>query len=180
MTTDRRLVDRARTGDMEALACIYRNHKDRLLVLATGLLGDVSAAEDVLHDVFVGFAAGIRGFRLRSSLKAYLATCVANRARDRLRRSSGRAACVEGLEGCPARTADPADSAGNREESGRVWGALSRLSDEQRKAVALRLQGELKFREIAGLLGVSVNTVKSRYRYGIERLRTMLAKEHTR
>ena len=51
--------------------------------MATALLADKSEAEDVVHDVFVGFIGSAGRFRLTGRLKGYLATCVANRARNR-------------------------------------------------------------------------------------------------
>jgi DNA-directed RNA polymerase specialized sigma24 family protein len=61
---------------------IYEKYKDYLLTLAGGLLNDRQAAEDVVHDVFVGFAGSAHRFRLTGSLKGYPVTCVTNRVRD--------------------------------------------------------------------------------------------------
>lgn len=57
--------------------------------------------------------------------------------------------------------------------------ALEKLSFEQREVIVLHLQGDMKFREIAALLDMSINTVQSRYRYGIEKLRQVLTKKET-
>ena len=48
---------------------------------------------------------------------------------------------------------------------------------EQREVVVLHLQGDMKFRQIAGMLEISVNTVQSRYRYGMGKLRQLLSKK---
>ena len=82
---DRRLLRGMRRGDQAALRRLYEKHKDDLLTVAVSLTLDMAAAEDVLHDVFVRFAENANRVHLRSSLKAYLATSVANRARDRFR-----------------------------------------------------------------------------------------------
>ena len=60
------------------------------------------------------------------------------------------------------------------EESTRIFQALAKLPDEQHEVVTLHLYGEMKFKEIADFLDISINTVQSRYRYGIEKLRTFL------
>jgi len=52
---------------------------------------------------------------------------------------------------------------------------MAALPDHQRQIIMLHLRGEMKFREIAVSLGISANTAKSRYRYGIEKLRKTLA-----
>ena len=54
---------------------------------------------------------------------------------------------------------------------------MSALPKEQREAVVLHLQGEMTFREIARRDGLSVNTVQSRYRYGVAKLRQLLRAE---
>ena len=87
MLEDELLKLRFLCGSSRALAQIYRKYADWLLTLAIALLRDVNTAEDVIHDVFVKFAGANSSFRLKGSLRSYLATCVVNRARDVLRRS---------------------------------------------------------------------------------------------
>ena len=60
------------------------------------------------------------------------------------------------------------------EQSMQVFEALARLPEEQREVVTLHLHGQMTFREIALHMGLSSNTVQSRYRYGIEKLRSLL------
>ena len=62
-----------------------------------------------------------------------------------------------------------------REEAQAVENALRALPSEQREVVALRIWGELTFAEIATALDASINTVASRYRYGLEALRKLLS-----
>ena len=57
---------------------------------------------------------------------------------------------------------------------------LMRPPYDQREVFVLHAQGEMKFREIAELQNVSIKTVQSRYRYGIERLQTLLEKDGTK
>jgi RNA polymerase sigma-70 factor (ECF subfamily) len=56
----------------------------------------------------------------------------------------------------------------------RVDRALAQLPDDQRTTITLHVRGGLRFREIARLQGVSINTVQSRYRYGLAKLRCLL------
>ncbi len=69
----------------------------------------------------------------------------------------------------------PANVLAREDRMQRVTLALEKLPIEQREVVVLRLQGDLKFRQIAEMLDVSVNTAQSRYRYGMEKLRQLLA-----
>jgi len=82
MIEDKLLIWKFKRGRGDALSRIYQKYKADLLVLAMALLNDKSAAEDVLHDVFVTFVQSLGKFRLTGSLKGYLLTCVANRARN--------------------------------------------------------------------------------------------------
>ncbi|MGD8500507.1 MAG: sigma factor, partial [Phycisphaerales bacterium] len=86
MLEDKRLIGELKRGDKEALRQIYMEYKDNLLTIATSLLHDTSAAEDVLHDVFVSFAGSVGGLQLRGSLRSYLTASVVNRVRDKYRR----------------------------------------------------------------------------------------------
>src|SRR4030042_5867782 len=93
MLEDKLLVLKCRRGSREAMSRIYEKHKDYLLTLAKGLLGQQAEAEDVVHDVFVSFARSVRHFRLTGSLRGYLATCVGNLARDKIRKKIRQADC---------------------------------------------------------------------------------------
>ena len=171
---DRRLVTRCKRGDRDALRRIYEKHRDKLLIVAIALSHDVSVAEDALHDVFVAFAENLACFELRGNLKAYLATCTANRVRDLMRRRR-RATANPGADPSAASDRDePGRLVACNEELRRVSAALAQLPAEQREVIVLRLYGQLRFRAIAQTTGVSVNTVKGRYRYGIGNLRSML------
>jgi RNA polymerase sigma-70 factor (ECF subfamily) len=175
MIEDRVLVWRFNRGDPAALCRIYEKYRDGLLKVAAALLNDRSGVEDVLHDVFVDFAQTTGRFRLQGSLKGYLSICVANRARDlnrtRRRRS---AASLDELNTHPAGADRPEHTAISRELAARLDAALAELPDEQREIIVLHLQGKLAFREIAQLKEVSINTAQSRYRYGLDRLRSIL------
>jgi len=82
MLEDRLLIWRFNRGDTDALRAIYEKYRVDLLKVATALLNDKSAVEDVVHDVFASFAQTVGRFRLSGSLKGYLSICIANRARD--------------------------------------------------------------------------------------------------
>ena len=68
----------------------------------------------------------------------------------------------------------PLSRAIHDEELRRLAEALATLPYEQREVVVLHLKGDLTFREIARIQDTSINTVQSRYRYGIDKLRSLL------
>lgn len=176
---DRLLVTRCREGSRDALRRIYEKYRDSLLILAITLSNDVNLSEDAVHDVFVAFAQNIVSFKLTGSLRAYLAKCVANRVRDLVRKGHGRAVVLNSERACSASMDlnEPSRLISCNEELLLLSSALAELPDEQREVIVLHIHGQMRFRVIAKSLGISVNTVKGRYRYGILKLRSILNNE---
>jgi RNA polymerase sigma-70 factor (ECF subfamily) len=175
MVEDRVLVWRLNRGDAAALSRVYEKYRDDLLRLAGSLLSDRSAAEDVVQDVFVRFAGLAPTFRLTGSLKGFLATCVANAVRNQL--AAGRRREAAGLDeavGLASNAVSPDGWAIYSEQFTRVSGAMAELPVEQREVVTLHLYGDLPFREIAAWQKTSIKTVQSRYRYALDKLRSLL------
>ena len=172
---DRLLVFQCKRGSREALTRIYEKYKADLLLLAMALLNDKTAAEDVIHDVFLSFVRSLDGFRLTGSLKGYLLTCTANHARNWNKAERVR---LRGTSHTPESASPSVDGpletlAGN-EQIELLSGALAELPFEQREALMLHLHGQMTFQAIARARQISTNTAKSRYRYGIDKLRSIL------
>jgi RNA polymerase sigma-70 factor (ECF subfamily) len=175
MLEDNVLIWKIRSGDRAALASVYEKYKDVLLKIATGLLNRNSAAEDVVHDVFVSLAKSYKSLKPEGNLKSFLAVCVANRARN-INKTGLR------LEPVTLDVVESAASNSQRPEAWIIWNeeieklnnALAELPYSQRETIILHLQGGMKFKAIAESQNVSMNTVQSRYRYGIEKLRSLL------
>ena len=174
MLEDKRLVTELKRGDKQALRWIYEKYKDNLLTVATSLLHDSCAAEDVLHDVFVSFTAGIGQLQLRGSLKNYLIMSVVNGVRDRFRKKKHQVIRLEQVGPISSESNGPEQSAVLNEQSQLLTAALAKLSLEQREVIILHLNGGMKFKEIANVQGASISTVQGRYRYGLSKLRTIL------
>ena len=160
---------------MDALRRIYEKYKLDLLSVAGALLNCPTAVEDVLHDVFVGFASQAGRFQLKGSLKGYLAICTANRARNfnRQGRHNNDGRLVEG-KSTQMESMDPAEVTGRKEQRTVVACALAQLPQDQRQVIVLHVLGSLRFREIAHQSGESINTIQSRYRYGLVKLQSLL------
>ena len=171
---DRHLVHRLSRADPDALRQIYNRCKDDLLTVAMALLADPDAAEDCVHDVFVHFAGAPADLRADRNLKGYLMRCVANRAKNLIRRQQLQPDCQTDEQDYASEQDGPEGRLIISEESMRIFEAMSKLPTEQRDVVSLHIHGKMKFREIAEQLDLSINTVQSRYRYGIEKLRTFL------
>jgi RNA polymerase sigma-70 factor (ECF subfamily) len=179
MVEDKILIWKFKRGSNEALQRIYEKHVVYLVTLATALLNDVGTAEDIVHDVFVSFAQSPERLRLEGSLKAYLATCVVNRLRDQIRSRQRQPSALDDAESIRSPASGPELSAVCSEELQQVSRAMAQLPYEQKEVIMLHLHGGMMFKHIARLQHVSINTVQSRYRYGLDKLRSILNSEMT-
>ncbi|MHC4062852.1 MAG: RNA polymerase sigma factor [Planctomycetota bacterium] len=178
MIEDRLLIWRFKLGNRDALRRIYEKYKNDLLKLAVALVNDVNAAEDVVQDVFVSFAQSAARIKTRGNLKKYLATCVANRIRNRKRDQQRHE--TSGIDDSDCAIADarlPEQWAILSEELELLSNAMAQLPYEQREVIGLYMQGGMTFRQIAKTQSASINTVQGRYRYGLNKLRSILNSE---
>jgi len=175
MLEDKILLWRFKRGNREAFRLIYKKYADDLLTIGANLLNDKADAEDVVQDVFISFVQSVQKFHLRGSLKGYLATCVANRSRDYLRKNRRRQTLkVNQAEQSTTVVKSPVQLVLRSEQLQKLGNAITELPYEQREVVVLRLHGEMRFKTIAGLQNISIKTAQSRYRYGLDKLRSVL------
>ena len=175
MLEGRLLLWKFKRGCRDAFRVIYERYVNDLLTLAANLLNDKADAEDVVQDVFISFVQSAKKFHLRGSLKGYLATCVTNRSRDYIRRKKRRqTAAISDAEQMISDEGSPVQLVIFSEELQKLSRAMTELPYEQREAIVLRLHGEMRFRQIAQLQSISTKTAQSRYRYGLDKLRSVL------
>lgn len=177
MIKDEFLKLRFMCGSQQALEEIYETYQDDLLTVAIALLNHVQTAEDVLQDVFVRFAESRQSFRLSGNLKSFLMTCVANRARDLMRRRQRSRIHEENQEASSICEHGPYDEVVCTEQTQKVNQALAQLPYEQKEAVVLHVKAGLAFKEIADRQQTPWRTVQGRYRYGMDKLRSLLNHE---
>jgi len=178
MIEDTLLKLRFNRGDTDALRLIYQKYKDDLLKLAIALLNDISLAEDVVNDAFVNFTKSSGTLRLRGNLRNFLMTCVANRARTVYQaRERKKTVGLNEASQFESNIKGPDQSVIFDESCERLQKAMSQLPYEQRETVLLYCYKGLNFRQIAQSQTTSVSTVKSRYRYGLKKLRILLNSE---
>jgi RNA polymerase sigma-70 factor (ECF subfamily) len=175
MLEDKVLIWKFKYGSSDALCQIYEKYKKDLLRLAAILSNNASDAEDIVHDVFLSFAQSAGTLKLSGNLKSFLLTCVANRARNKNRANQRRQAVgLDDAKSVVSQSKTPEQWMIQSEEL-RHWSSImAQLPYEQRETVILHLRAGMKFRQIAQSQGVSVNTIKGRYRYGLDKLRSIL------
>jgi len=178
MLEDRLLMWKYNYGNVDVLRRIYVKYKDDLMTLASALLHDRDPAEDVVHDVFVKFIESCGKQRLTKSLKGYLVTCVVNDIRNKNKAGQRhQSASLEQVAPIASDTNRPDISAVFGERSQHLAWALRQLPYEQREVLLLHLYSGLKFKAIAELEGESISTIQGRYRYGLNKLRSLLYSE---
>ena len=173
---DELLVARLMAGDEGALDDAFTLYAPVVFGLARRVTGSVSAAEDVVQEVFTALWRHPERFDpARGSLRGFLGVQAHRRAVDALRGDSRRRALEERheiLEPTATCGADGMDSAVVAEV---VRTAIARLPEEQRRAVELAFWRGCTCREVADLLGISEGTVKSRLRLARAKLNEWLA-----
>ena len=178
MVEDRLLIWKFKLGNRDALRRIYEKYKNDSLKLAVALVNDVNTAEDVVQDVFVAFAQSAAKIRTRGNLKKYLVTCVANRIRNQKRdQQRHETSSINDSDYIISDLQRPEQWAILSEELELLSNALAQIPYEQREVVTLYMQGGMTFRQIAKIQNASINTVQGRYRYGLNKLRSILNSE---
>ncbi len=142
---------------------LYRQHGPALLAYGASLLGDRAAAEDVLHQVFLEMLGKIS---MPDEPRPYLFRAVRNRALNS-RRGTERLTALDHHEWLVKTEA-------TMQAAIAVEKAMRDLPDEQREVVVMKVWGEMTLEEIAKVLEIPVNTVSSRYRYALAKLRELL------
>jgi RNA polymerase sigma-70 factor, ECF subfamily len=162
---DAMLADLA-AGREAAYEHLYDEFGARLLRTARCICGTREDAEDAVQEVFVGLVRAGPALAEVKNMNAYLISSV-HRAAVRRAAQHRQEMPIEAaeFESAVSQSAEPSD---------RLSKALDALPADQREVVALKVDGELTFGEIAGLLNISLNTAASRYRYALEKLRASL------
>jgi len=175
MLEDSLLIWKLRNGREDGLVRTYGKYKNYLLKIACALLDDSQQIEDVVQDVFVSLAESSHRLRLDGNLKGYLVRSLINRVHNvRKACTAHRALGLSEIKEPCSETARPDQWIILDDEHRRLHKALSRLPEPQRTVIALHVHGGLRFKQIARLQNASINTIQSRYRYGLDKLRFLL------
>lgn len=159
----------------EDWAAWMEQHGSSLALLAQQYVSCRADAEDVVHEAFVSFW---RSRHQAQDRTAYLYTCVRHAAMNWLRSRKRRAQ----REAVIARPEVETWFAGELERSERqkeMLRLIAGLPVDQREVLVMKIWGGLSFPQIAAALDLSSNTVASRYRYALDKLRTHLTMETT-
>ncbi len=183
---DKDLVVRARAGDRDAFAEIVRSHQRRIYAVAMRMTRRHEVADDITQDTFVRAYRSLSRFELGRPLQPWLTRIAVNLAINYLNGVGKRARreflLSEDGPALPARLlqAEPLDANPERALESEELAldldrAVARLPLDQRTVFLLKVVEEMRYEEIAKLLGISEGTVMSRLSRARGRLKVMLA-----
>ncbi len=188
--SDEDLMGRFAHGDNQAFELLLSRYRQQLYGFIYRNLGRHDRADDVFQDVFFEVIRARRQYRPGLKFSAWLFRIARNRAVDRLRRDAlremaslddpreGEGGDGDGLVGRMAcAQPDPERVAMESELARALEVAMDRLPHEQREVLWLKETSGLSLAEVARVVGTSENTVKSRLRYALEKIRAELGRQ---
>ena len=170
---DRDIIVQASEGNIEAFEKIYRTTSAFIYNVTYRITNNAEDAQEVTQDVFLKIYNNLTGFRFQSSFKTWLYRVAVNAAinvyKKRSRELRHRADYDDNieLEHTHEKTKESIDRESNE---ALVESMLNMLNSDQRACVVLRDVEGLSYKEIAGVLKININTVRSRLKRAREAL----------
>jgi RNA polymerase sigma-70 factor (ECF subfamily) len=182
--SDESLMLRYRDGDVRAFEVLVARHRKAIYNFVLRFVRDGAQAEDLTQETFLRLIKGADAYQQQAKFTTWLYTIARNLCVDSARRAVHRRAASldapheEGGAPLLERISDGMPGTErqvqSRELAVRMRAAIEALPDEQREIFLLREVADLQFNEIASVVGCPENTVKSRMRYALEKLREAL------
>lgn len=185
---DEELMAKYVGNEEAAFEVLLARYKRPLFGFLFRYLGRADKAEDVFQEVFYEVIRARKKYRPNAKFASWIFRIARNRAVDRLRRNGfremesldeqinpGQHAGESKLSRVPDSEPNPEEAVYNSEIEDALNKALAELPPEQREVFWLKEKTGMTLAEIAEMTGVSQNTVKSRLRYALEKIRTDLA-----
>ncbi len=175
---DTALMLRYQDGDVGAFETLYNRHRGPLFRFVLRQVGNQQFAEDVFQEVWSRIIRNRENYRPTARFTTYIYHIARNCAVDHYRRTAKQADVLSaddsGVAEPVAATGNPVAAAANRDTRNALSAALGELPAEQREAFLLREESGMSLDEIATVTGVGRETVKSRLRYALGKLRQCL------
>ena len=164
-------------GDTSAFEQLYSRHRSRLYRYLLRQVRDPALADEFFQDIWQRVIAAREGWKPDAAFTTWLFRIAHNRLTDHWRALKHRPPAPADGDERAARVPDPDTPERNLsefEQRRRLQLALAELPEDQREVLQLRLEQELSLEEIGQITGVGRETVKSRLRYAMDKLRTRL------
>ena len=167
-------VRKLASGDIDALHGIYEQTKDSVFVFALRKLGSRTRAEDAMQGTYLRIAKCAASYAAGTNARAWIFGICRNICRDMLK--SPAWSDIDSLESEPGE-ADFSDSLIENEDIKR---ALARLEKTEHEIVMLHIYSDMKLVDVADFIGMPYNSVRSKYRYAMKKLKSELGNAYQR
>lgn len=163
---DKDTILKAREGDMFAFRALVDEHKEQAVRIAYSITGNLADAQDVAQDAFIKIYKNINSFKFNSKFSTWLYRIVVNLGHDFLRKRIRSKVVFNNdntaLQGQikDAKGVDPGETLLFKELKAKIEEAVTFLPEKQQIVFTLKYKKDMKNREIAEVMGVSVSTVK--------------------
>ena len=182
--TDEQLVNIYLKGDREALNILIKRYLTPIFNYALSFVKDTAVAEDITQEVFVKVWQKIKKFDERFKFKNWLYTITKNTCLDYLKKSKTINFSELNLVDDNLLFEDFIKEAGlspqaeveAAQKAEMVNAAVNKLPEKYQETVKLHHHEGYKFREIAAILGESIETIKSRNRRALQKLKNLIKK----
>lgn len=167
------------SGDLSGLRVLYDLHASTLLNQAWRILQAREAAEDAVHDLFLRLPEILRQFRGESSLRTWLFRAMHNQCLNVLSVAGHRRRLLSRERDAESEISPEPSVAVVVETQDTLLRALAQLEPETRSLLWLKEAEGLSLKELSEIFNEVEGTLKARLSRARERLRHILAKEHT-
>ena len=173
-------------GEVRAFEVLLSRHRKPVFNFILRFVGDKETAEDLLQEAFMRVIRGAEAYKRQAKFTTWLYTIARNLCVDQTRRRKHRKhasldAPMDGsddsgtlLDVLPSHEMASDRKSANKQLHETMQRAIHGLSEEQREVFLMREFLDMPFKQIADVVGVPENTVKSRMRYALEKLRLEL------
>src|SRR6516164_846924 len=169
-TSDEALIGRIASGDRLAMQVLYARHHVRVYRFVLRLLRDEWKAEDLISEVFLDVWRQADRFEGRSAVSTWMLAIARFKALSTLRRKLDEEAALE----IEDEADDPEMALAKKDRSAAIRKCLTGLSAEHREIIDLVYYHEKSVEEVAEIVGIPENTVKTRMFYARKKLSEML------
>jgi RNA polymerase sigma-70 factor (ECF subfamily) len=173
-TSDEILIGRISSGDRLAMQVLFARHHVRVFRFVLRLVRDESVAEDLISEVFLDVWRQAGKFEGRSAVSTWLLAIARFKALSALRRRSDEELDEEAAEAIEDTSDTPEAALEKKDKSAVIRKCLEKLSAEHREIIDLVYYHEKSVEEVAQIVGIPENTVKTRMFYARKRLAEIL------
>lgn len=171
------LLAHCQAGDARSVETLVRAHQDTVYRLALSILDDPAEADEATQDTFITVLNTLSTYRGDAAFSTWLYTITLNICRGRLRKRKTRERLAQVLKTIlPFSASHPEEIAIRRDSDAHLWQAIQALSEKLRLPIVLRYYHDLSTAEIATILDINENTVRTRLFNAREQLRNHLSR----